>query len=523
MGISNETSVQAISLFVGLLYICILLDHLLKNNRWISKTTLILLMGSVAGALILLLTQGRTALVFKFDEQLFFNYVLPPIIFNAGFEVRKKQFFRNFSTITLYGAIGTLISFGVISSGAYLLFKPLDVGSLDARDYFALGAIFAATDSVSTLQVLNQEDTPLVYSLVFGESVVNDAMSLVLFHVIQRFDYIPLGADNVVLLFTQECLYLSVFSILLGVFIALLCAYTTKKMSFGGNSPLHEISAMILMAYLSYMLAELFNLSGILSVFFCGMSMSHYTSYNVTEISRTTTKHMFATMSDIAEKFIFLYVGMDALDVQRWEVVLHRVGTSLAVSSSLLILVLLGRAMSIFPLSYLVNLTKRDPDEKIELKRQVIIWWAGLMRGSVTMALAYSQFTKIAHTHEHGGAIMITSTISVIYFSTVVFGTLTKPLLRLLVPSSTITTNIRVCSESSSPKSTTVPLLWNLRDSDAYMAHNIATKSTLSMLITKPTKTVHYYWRRFDRAYMRPFFRASEPTPDDFEDIYQAL
>ncbi|XP_074296448.1 sodium/hydrogen exchanger 1-like isoform X4 [Silene latifolia] len=82
----------------------------------------------------------------------------------------------------------------------------------------------------------------------------------------------------------------------------------------------------------------LFKLIGILSVFFCGMLMSHYTSYNVTEISRTTTKggRLFLT----------------------------------------------GRAMSISPLSYLVNLTKRAPDEK--LKSQVIIWWADLVRGSVS-------------------------------------------------------------------------------------------------------------------------------------------
>jgi len=47
---------------------------------------------------------------------------------------------------------------------------------------------------------------------------------------------------------------------------------------------------MMLMAYLSYMLAELLDLSGILTVFFCGIVMSHYTWHNVTESSRVTTK-----------------------------------------------------------------------------------------------------------------------------------------------------------------------------------------------------------------------------------------
>ncbi|QCE03943.1 solute carrier family 9 [Vigna unguiculata] len=61
------------------------------------------------------------------------------------------------------------------------------------------------------------------------------------------------------------------------------------------------------------------DLSGIITVFFYGILMSHYAWYNVTETSRITTRHVFATMSFIAETFIFLYVGMDALDIEKWK------------------------------------------------------------------------------------------------------------------------------------------------------------------------------------------------------------
>ncbi|MCH95933.1 sodium/hydrogen exchanger 2-like, partial [Trifolium medium] len=53
-------------------------------------------------------------------------------------------------------------------------------------------------------------------------------------------------------------------------------------------------------------------------------------------------------------------------------------------------------------------------------KSSVIIWWAGLMRGAVSMALAYNQFTRSGHTQLRSNAIMITSTITVVLFSTVV-------------------------------------------------------------------------------------------------------
>ncbi|CDP20413.1 unnamed protein product [Coffea canephora] len=66
---------------------------------------------------ILLISGGTSSHLLVFSEDLFFIYLLPPIIFNAGFEVKKKQFFRNFITIMLFGALSTLISFVIISLG----------------------------------------------------------------------------------------------------------------------------------------------------------------------------------------------------------------------------------------------------------------------------------------------------------------------------------------------------------------------------------------------------------------------
>jgi NhaP-type Na+/H+ or K+/H+ antiporter len=68
------------------------------------------------------------------------------------------------------------------------LFVVLAFDSFCMFTFSALGAIFSATDSVCTLQVLSQDETPFLYSLVFGEGVVNDATSVVLFNAIQNFD-----------------------------------------------------------------------------------------------------------------------------------------------------------------------------------------------------------------------------------------------------------------------------------------------------------------------------------------------
>lgn len=453
----------------------------------------------------MLLSKGRSSHLLVFSEDLFFIYLLPPIIFNAGFQVKKKQFFRNFITIMLFGAVGTLVSWAIISLGATQFFSRMDFGDFDIGDYLAIGAIFAATDSVCTLQVLHQDETPLLYSLVFGEGVVNDATSVVLFNAIQSFDMSKID-PTIALHFIGNFLYLFFTSTALGVMAGLLCAYIIKKLYFGRHSTDREVALMMLMAYLSYMLAELLDLSGILTVFFCGIVMSHYTWHNVTESSRTTTKHTFATLSFVAEIFIFLYVGMDALDIEKWSSISDSPGTLVAVSSILLGLVLLGRAAFVFPLSFLSNLAKKSTSEKITFREQVIIWWAGLIRGAVSMALAYNKFTSSGHTQLRGNAIMITSTITLVLFSTVVFGLLTKPLIRLLLPPSKHATST-ASSGSNSPKSLSVPLISHSQDSESFLSgHDFPRPSSIRLLLTTPTHTVHRLWRKFDDKFMRPVF-----------------
>ncbi|XP_057489216.1 sodium/hydrogen exchanger 2-like [Actinidia eriantha] len=503
---SDHSSVVSINLFIALLCACIVIGHLLEENRWMNESITALAIGLCTGIVILLTSGGKSSHLLVFSEDLFFIYLLPPIIFNAGFQVKKKQFFRNFMTIMLFGAIGSLISFAIISFGAMNFFKKMNIGALEIGDYMAIGAIFSATDSVCTLQVLNQDETPLLYSLVFGEGVVNDATSVVLFNAIQRFDLSHINS-SILLQFVGNFLHLFFTSTVLGVVTGLLSAYVIKKLYFGRHSTDREVALMMLMAYLSYMLAELFYLSAILTVFFCGIVMSHYTWHNVTESSRVTAKHAFATLSFVCEIFIFLYVGMDAMDIEKWRFVSDSPGTSVRVSSILMGLVLVGRAAFVFPLSFLSNLTKKSPYERIGIKQQVTVWWAGLMRGAVSMALAYNKFTRAGHTKLRGNAIMITSTITVVLFSTVVFGLMAKPLVRVLLPSTKQLFSSMLSSEPTTPKSFTVPLLSNGHDSEPDLAsYSVPCQTSLRMLLSTPSHTVHNYWRKFDNAFMRPVF-----------------
>lgn len=70
------------------------------------------------------------------------------------------------------------------------------------------------------MQVLNQDETPLLYSLVFGEGVVNDATSVVLFNAVQNFDLSHINT-TIALQLVGTFLYLFISSTVLGVVVSL--------------------------------------------------------------------------------------------------------------------------------------------------------------------------------------------------------------------------------------------------------------------------------------------------------------
>ncbi len=147
--------------------------------------------------------------------------------------------------------------------------------------------MLCATDTVAAVAVIKERDFPKLNSIVFGESVINDAVSILLFRAVS--DLVKGKQEGMetedILMMLLQFLYLSLMSILIGIFFGLLASIILKHIPSLKAFPVKEIFFLILMAYLGYMISEICSFSGIMTLFCTGFTMSHYAYYNVSKDS----------------------------------------------------------------------------------------------------------------------------------------------------------------------------------------------------------------------------------------------
>uniref|UniRef100_A0A671NA59 Sodium/hydrogen exchanger n=1 Tax=Sinocyclocheilus anshuiensis TaxID=1608454 RepID=A0A671NA59_9TELE len=345
-----------------------------------------------------------------FDPEVFFNILLPPIIFHAGYSLKRRHFFRNLGSILAYAFVGTVVScfiIGLLMYGCVMLMK--QIGHLGGDFFFTdclfFGAIVSATDPVTVLAIFNelQVDADL-YALLFGESVLNDAVAVVLSSSIVG--YQPEGDNShtfeAMAMLKSFGIFLGVFS---GSFLFSLTPFHVTKFTKLRDFPLLETALFFLMSWSTFLLAEACGFTGVVAVLFCGMTQAHYTFNNLSPESQDRTKQLFELLNFLAENFIFSYMGLTLFTFKN-----HVFNPIFIVGAFLA--VFLGRAANIYPLSFLLNLGRKY---KISSNFQHMMMFAGL-RGAMTFALS------IRDTATYARQMMFSTTLLVVFFTVWICG-----------------------------------------------------------------------------------------------------
>lgn len=178
----------------------------------------------------------------------------------------QANFFRNIGTILTFAFAGTFISALVLGLILFVWTRiPLDGLDISFVEAISVGATLSATDPVTILAIFNlYKVEPKLYTVIFGESILNDAIAIVVFETAQR--YKPGSAEGsltLISLFEAIGIFLVVFfsSLMIGVVIGVLTALALKY-THVRRQPKIESCLIVLVAYASYFFSNGVHMSG---------------------------------------------------------------------------------------------------------------------------------------------------------------------------------------------------------------------------------------------------------------------
>ncbi len=363
-----------ILIILFLLMLSIMGGHFLKKRRfrYLQESGLTTLIGVVAGLILKSMEiEEYTTNLSNHFVRLFMILLLPPIIFESGFNMQKKYFFRNVGSITMYAFLGTFLAI-ISSSFMFYVFGALSfTPAFSLKESCAFGAFISSTDPVAVLAIFKEMDADVtLFTLIFGESIFNDAIAIVMY---RSFAEMKAGdyAREILLSFGQ---FFMVFtgSVLIGAFAALLIAFILKRQSQYSREQAEvrvtnngaaesdskqrqsnantEISMMILCPWVSYLIAEGLELSGIVAIMVNGIFLSYYAQPNISMSSRRVLKTGYETVAHSAETLVFIFLGLGLFAFNH---PYEKMGWAMVPLT--IINLSLSRALNIGVVSYLVN------------------------------------------------------------------------------------------------------------------------------------------------------------------------
>jgi CPA1 family monovalent cation:H+ antiporter len=338
----------------------------------------------------------------ELTEELILAIFVPPLIFEAAFQIDFSELRRNLPSILTYAIPGVILTMFIVAG------VMIGTTNLPLEVALVFGALIAATDPVAIISLFRTLGVPgRLGILVEGESLFNDGTAIVIFNVMLG---VAVTGEFSMWESLLDFIRVVVGGLAIGVGTGSIIAWIIARV----DDHLIEITLTTVLAFGSYLLAEELHFSGVLAVVAAGLLNGNLSAQGMSPTTRIILNNFWEYVAFLANSFVFLLIG---LDVNLPDVITAWRPVALAIMA-----VLLARVIVIYGLGLLVNRSTIP----IPLKWQHVMAWGGL-RGAISLALALSlPFTL------RDRDLLQEMTFGVVLFTLFIQGLTISPLLRLL-------------------------------------------------------------------------------------------
>uniref|UniRef100_A0A3P9PMX1 Sodium/hydrogen exchanger n=1 Tax=Poecilia reticulata TaxID=8081 RepID=A0A3P9PMX1_POERE len=383
-----------------------------KITIWIPESCLLIGIGLIVGGIMYSVKEEPPAVL---SSDVFFLYMLPPIVLENGYFMPTRPFFENVGTVLWYAVVGTLWnSIGIgLSLFAICQFEVFDLQDINLQENLLFASIISTVDPVAALKVFDDVGVnEQIYIVIFGEGLFSDAVTVVLYNMFAFLADMPVIDSVDVFLGLARFFVVGIGGVLFGLLFGFMAAFTSRF-----TSRVREIEPLFvfMFSYLAYLVAELFAISSIMALITCAITMKYYVEENVSQRSCTTIRHVVKMLATISETLIFFFLGVVTITtVHEW---------NWAFILFTLLFAFLWRGFGILVLTQIIN-----PFRTIQfnLKDQFGLAYGGL-RGAICFALVFTLGNTINRRN-----LFVTASIAIIIFTVFIQGISIRPIVEYI-------------------------------------------------------------------------------------------
>ncbi|NXU78629.1 SL9A5 protein, partial [Oreotrochilus melanogaster] len=149
-----------------------------KVTSIVPESCLLILLGLGLGGIVLAVAKKAE---YQLEPNMFFLFLLPPIVLDSGYFMPSRLFFDNIGAILTYAVVGTLWNSFTTGFALWGLHRAGLMGvEAGLMDFLLFGSLISAVDPVAVLAVFEEVHVnETLFIIVFGESLLNDAVTVV--------------------------------------------------------------------------------------------------------------------------------------------------------------------------------------------------------------------------------------------------------------------------------------------------------------------------------------------------------